>query len=73
MLFQVAFLRGRQLMVEQHDFDLVPGDQFGDFFKLALADKCFCHRLLPTTDNCLNIDNIGGSDKFLKFSQVILI
>ena len=38
-LFEIAFLRGRQRVVEQHDVGVVLGGGVADFIRLAAADE----------------------------------
>ena len=39
-LFQIALLRRRELIVENHDISRIRMAHFGDFFRLARPDEC---------------------------------
>lgn len=71
--FQVALLRWRQRVVEQHDGGLGFSDGLGNFLRLAFADKIFGMGSFAATGNYAQRLYAGGGDQRFKLAQIFAI
>ena len=68
-LFQIALLRWREFIVENHDIGRIRMAHFGDFFRLARPDECarvWCIELLVGGRNHFGARRVGQTREFLK-------
>jgi hypothetical protein len=69
-LLEIAFLRGRQRMIEQHEFGVVRYRDVADFFRLAAADKIARIRPIATTGDLRHGNCASRACQLAEFEDV---